>query len=203
MWSTFSDRFGRRATFAIFTFSSVPIYLGMPHLVQRVIEHAPDASLGPAYLAAFCGSSVAAITVMGGNFGTLAAYEVDLFGVRHLDAIHGRMLLSGTTAAVFGPALLLRLRGDSEAAAVRHLLSLVDPEAFRAAFGAGLEQAEELVAAKTVTLAKLLAVAPPGTPDPSPFLYDNALYAMAALATVACATHLAVGPVDKKFLRDD
>ena len=38
----------------------------------------------------FCASTVAAITVMGGTFAVLPAYEADLYGPKYVQAIHGR-----------------------------------------------------------------------------------------------------------------
>ncbi len=36
--------------------------------------------MAPYYLAAFCGSTVLAVSVMGGVFSVLPAYEADLYG---------------------------------------------------------------------------------------------------------------------------
>ena len=46
------------------------------------------------------------------------------------------------------------------------LLTKVDPEAFTAKFGCGLEGAQSLVEAKTLTLSKLMTIMPQGTVDP-------------------------------------
>ena len=43
-----------------------------------------------------------------------------------------------------------------------------------------------------MTLPLLLHIAPEGTPDPTPLLYDGAFYALAASASVACACNLAI-----------
>ena len=61
----------------------------------------------------------------------------------------------------------------------------VDPERFRQAFGAGIEQLDALVAQQTVTIAKLMEIAPPGTVDPTPSLYNLTMYLMAALLAIA------------------
>ena len=52
-------------------------------------------------------------------------------------------------------------------------------------FGAPVEQLEELVKAKTVTVSKLMEIAPEGTVDPTPSLYNTTMYAMAALLVIA------------------
>ena len=46
------------------------------------------------------------------------------------------------------------------------LLTKVDPQVFTAKFGCGLEGAQSLVEAKTLTLSKLMTIMPPGTVDP-------------------------------------
>ena len=43
----------------------------------------------------------------------------------------------------------------------------------------------------------------PGTIDPSPFLYNNTMYTMAGLVSVASALHFMVGPVDKKYFEKE
>ena len=78
------------------------------------------------------------------------------------------------------------------------LLEVVDPAAFHSLFGAPIDQAPSLIEAKTLTIAKLMSIAPPGTADPSPFIYNDTMYTMAALVGVGAALHFMVGPVDKK-----
>ena len=94
------------------------------------------------------------------------------------------------------------------------LLTKVDPQVFTAKFGCGLEGAQSLVEAKTLTISKLMTIMPPGTVDPrymyntkiqaskshnvnsiilSPFLYNNTMYTMAGLVTTASALHFMVG----------
>lgn len=47
----------------------------------------------------------------------------------------------------------------------------VNSESFANTFGAPIEQANQLIANKSLTLAKLVAIAPEGTIDPTPHLY--------------------------------
>ena len=79
------------------------------------------------------------------------------------------------------------------------LLSKVDPAKFQEAFGADLSQAQTLIEAKTLTITKLMNIMPQGTIDPSPFLYNNTMYTMAALVGIGAALHFMVRPVDKKY----
>ena len=75
--------------------------------------------MAPAFLAAFCGSTVAAISIMGGVFAVLPAYEADLYGPKYVQAIHGRFLLAATVSTIAGPLLLLNLRKAAEASAMK------------------------------------------------------------------------------------
>ena len=59
---------------------------------------------------------------------------------------------------------------------------------------------ESLVSANTVTISRLLEIAPPGTTDPSPFLYDTSFYSMAGIIGVASVANSMVTKVDAKLL---
>jgi Ca2+/H+ antiporter len=74
----------------------------------------------------------------------------------------------------------------------------VNPADFRAKFGAPLEQLQTLVAQKTVTLAKLMEIAPAGTINPASTLYNSTMILMACLLVVALIANLLVRPVDSK-----
>ena len=71
---------------------------------------------------------------------------------------------------ITGPSLLINLRSLSEKDTITKLLTQVSPEKFRSTFGAPMEKASGLLAAKTLSIGKLLALAPPGTLDPAPHL---------------------------------
>ena len=96
-WAALSDIVGRRNTFFAFTAGSVPIYLALPSIIDNVVA---TGSTFPLYV--FCASSVAAISIMGGVYATLPAYEADLFGAKYVGAIHGRMILYSSAAALTG-----------------------------------------------------------------------------------------------------
>ena len=74
---------------------------------------------------------------------------------------------------------------SSYKSAVSDLASSVSPEAFKAKFGAGIDQLQTLVDTKTVTIAHLMDVVPPGTLDPTPCLYNSTLYTMSGLLAAA------------------
>ena len=73
---------------------------------------------------AFSATAITAVSIMGGNFGTLPAYETDLFGVKYLDAIHGKFLLSVTMSSAMGPSIVLFMRDRSDTAAIQELLKV-------------------------------------------------------------------------------
>ena len=163
----------------------------------------PGGSLANIYLGAFCLSTVAAISVLGGVFSVLPAYEADLYGPKYVGPIHGRFLLAAAVSTTLGPALILNIRKMAESQALTDLLSKVDPQAFSAKFGADLSSAQSLIEAKTLTIAKLMTIMPPGTVDPSPFLYNNTMYTCAGLVSVASALHFMVKPVNTKYFETD
>ena len=44
-----------------------------------------------------------------------------------------------------------------------------------------------------------MEIAPTGTLDPSPFIYNSTLYTMAGLVSVAAMLHFMVKPVNSKY----
>jgi hypothetical protein len=139
----------------------------------------------------------------GGGFATIPAYIADLFGTMHVGGIHGRILTAWSTAGVLGPLAITSLRDMSVGSAIRDLASRVDPAAFSEKFGAPLDQLDSLVAAKTVTIARLMEIAPAGTIDPTPSLYNTTMYAMAALLVVAFIANMLMRPVKEHHHHDE
>ena len=72
----FYNILGRRNTFHVFTLGSIPIFASLPYFITQCVTD-PNGPLAPMYLAAFCGSTVAAISIMGGVFAVLPPYEVN------------------------------------------------------------------------------------------------------------------------------
>jgi len=197
-WAAISDKIGRRNTFHIYTLGAVPLFGGLPFLIDQCVSN-PSGPLAQVYLTAFCASTVAAISILGGTFAVLPAYEADLYGPKYVGPIHGRFLLAATASTIVGPGLLLNLRKVAESQALTDLLSKVDPTAFSSKFGADISSAQSLIEAKTLTISKLMTIMPPGTVDPSPFLYNNTMYTMAGLAGLGAMLHFLVKPVDNKY----
>ncbi|MEM9695809.1 MAG: hypothetical protein AAGA56_24915, partial [Myxococcota bacterium] len=93
------------------------------------------------------------------------------------------------------PLAITSLRDAAVGDAITELTSKVDDGAFLAAFGAGKADLASLVEAKTVTIAKLMDIAPAGTLDPTPGLYDTTMYLMAGLLFIALLANAFIRPV--------
>lgn len=70
----------------------------------------------------------------------------------------------------------------------------VSVESFQTAFGVSIDQAQDLIASKTITIHKLLVLCPAGTADPTPHLYDTTMYAMGGLMALGVISHYLVKP---------
>ena len=97
---------------------------------------------------------------------------------------------------MLGPVAITKLRARAVDDGIQELAAKVDPATFQQTFGAGLDQLPALVQAKTVTLAKLMAIAPPGTEDPTAGLYNTKMFLMAGLLLVELVANALVKPVD-------
>ncbi|WP_254695120.1 OFA family MFS transporter [Leisingera sp. NJS201] len=162
-WASASDYIGRKATYMFFFILGTALYLSIPYFASAA---AANPSL--IYLAGFYLATMLIFSMYGGGFATIPAYLADMFGTMHVGGIHGRLLTAWSTAGVLGPLAITSLRQMSVTSAVQDLAAKVDPAAFAAKFGAPVAQLDQLVAAKTVTIAKLMEIAPAGTLDPTP-----------------------------------
>jgi len=143
----------------------------------------------------FYAATMLIFTMYGGAFATIPAYLADIFGTKYVGGIHGRLLTAWSTAGVLGPLAITSLRESATTKAIQGLVDKVDPASFQATFGAGIGQLESLIEAKTVTIAKLMEIAPSGTIDPTPSLYNQTMYLMAALLIVAFIANFLMKPV--------
>ena len=193
VWASASDYIGRRNTYWVFFALGILLYLSIPFTAQRV-------SVMPSvvWLVYFYAATMIIFTMYGGGFATIPAYLADVFGTRYVGGIHGRLLTAWSTAGFLGPVAITSLRERSLSAAIHDLASRVDPERFRQAFGAGLDQLDTLVANQTVTIGKLMEIAPPGTVDPTPGLYNVTMYLMAGLLAIAMIANATLRPVHAK-----
>lgn len=192
-WASASDYLGRKNTYFIFFGLGIVLYCSIPFFAQQV-----SADPAVVWLVGFYAATMLIFTMYGGGFATIPAYLADIFGTRFVGGIHGRLLTAWSTAGVLGPLAITSLREKAVGEAITDLVSKVEPAQFQATFGAGVNQLSQLVEAKTVTIAKLMEIVPPGTVDPTPSLYNQTMYLMAALLFVALISNALMRPVAAK-----
>ena len=192
-WASTSDFIGRRNTYWIFFALGILLYLSIPYAAQRV-------SVAPAtiWLVYFYAATMIIFTMYGGGFATIPAYLADMFGTRYVGGIHGRLLTAWSVAGVLGPVAIDSLRENAINKAIGDLTANIDPATFGATFGAGVEELQVLVAQQTVTIAKLMEIAPAGTVNPTSSLYNSTMYLMAGLLAIALIANARMRPVDSK-----
>jgi MFS family permease len=190
-WASTSDYIGRRATYWIFFALGIALYVSIPYVARQV-------SIEPAtiWLVYFYAATMLIFTMYGGGFATIPAYLADMFGTRYVGGIHGRLLTAWSLAGFLGPVAITSLRERAIDAAIRDLAPRIEPARFAQAFGAGIEQLDLLIARQTVTISKLMEIAPAGTVDPTPSLYNLTMYLMAALLALALVANALMRPVD-------
>ena len=193
IWASLSDYIGRKNTYHCFFVIGTLLYLSIPFAANAV-------SVDPKimYLIMFYAATMIIFTMYGGGFATIPAYLADMFGTMHVGGIHGRLLTAWSAAGVIGPLAIAQLRQLSVNDALNALKVKIDPTLFLEKFGAPIEKIDELVKAKTVTISSLMEIAPVGTVDPTPSLYNTTMYAMAFLLVIAFFSNLLIKPVNKK-----
>jgi hypothetical protein len=107
----------------------------------------------------------------------LPAYIADLIGQKNASTIHGRASSAwALSVVVVGPMGLVYMRSQSVHDATQDLLGRIeDTDAFEYTFGCSASDmyaVQMLVDANTITIAWLMELVPPGTMDPTPFLYN-------------------------------
>ncbi len=105
-WASFSDRIGRKLTFATFFLLGAALYALSP-----LAAHTGSQAL---FVLALC----VMLSMYGGGFATVPAYLADLFGTQFVGAIHGRLLTAWSAAGLVGPTIVGVLRDHQIAAGV-------------------------------------------------------------------------------------
>ena len=98
IWSSLSDYLGRKTTYAIFFTLGIVLYIMIPF----------TGKIGS--IALFTAAFAVIISMYGGGFATIPAYLRDMFGTKQIGAIHGRLLLAWSMAAIIGPVTINYLR---------------------------------------------------------------------------------------------
>lgn len=193
IWASASDYLGRRNTYWIFFLLGIALYMSVPFTAQQV-----SASPSIIWLVYFYAATMIIFTMYGGGFATIPAYLADIFGTRYVGGIHGRLLTAWSTAGVLGPLAITSLRQNSVTRAINDLVATIDPQRFAEHFGAPLTQLDALVAQNSVTIARLMEIAPPGTSDPTSGLYNSTMILMALLLAIALVSNALMKPVDPR-----
>ena len=105
-WASFSDKIGRKLTYATFFVLGIAVYALAPWAA-----HGGQQAL---FVAMMC----VALSMYGGGFATVPAYLADMFGTQFVGAIHGRLLTAWSTAGVIGPLVINYIRESQIAAGV-------------------------------------------------------------------------------------
>ena len=193
IWASASDYIGRRNTYWVFFLLGIVLYLSVPFTAAQV-----SVSPSVVWLIYFYAATMIIFTMYGGGFATIPAYLADIFGTKYVGGIHGRLLTAWSTAGVLGPLAITSLRESSVNNAINELVTSIDPAAFQTAFGAGIDQLEALVAQNSVTIARLMEIAPAGTTDPTSGIYNSTMVLMAALLGIALISNALMRPVHPK-----
>ena len=97
-WASFSDKIGRKLTYATFFALGITLYALSPWAA-----HGGSQGL-------FVGMMCVILSMYGGGFATVPAYLADMFGTQFVGAIHGRLLTAWSTAGIIGPLLITQVR---------------------------------------------------------------------------------------------
>ena len=97
-WASISDYIGRKNTYTVYFILGIILYASVPAF----------GNMGSVFL--FVVAFLIIMSMYGGGFATVPAYLKDLFGVINVGAIHGRLLLAWSTAALLGPSLVNYIR---------------------------------------------------------------------------------------------
>jgi MFS family permease len=193
IWASGSDYIGRKNTYWIFFVLGILLYLSVPFTAQQV-----SANPSVVWLVYFYAATMIIFTMYGGGFATIPAYLADIFGTRYVGGIHGRLLTAWSTAGVLGPLAITSLRQNSVNDAIRDLMADIDPGIFLSKFGAPVEELELLIEQKTVTISRLMEIAPAGTIDPTSGLYNSTMVLMASLLAIALVSNALMRPVHSR-----
>jgi len=97
-WASLSDRIGRKNTYNVFFLLGAVLYFSIPSI----------GTAGSIVFFVLCFGLI--MSMYGGGFATIPAYLRDMFGTLQVGAIHGRLLLAWSAAAILGPVLINYLR---------------------------------------------------------------------------------------------
>ncbi|HEX3757738.1 MAG TPA: OFA family MFS transporter [Kofleriaceae bacterium] len=97
-WASFSDKIGRKVTYATFFTLGIALYALSPSAARA------------GSVALFVAMMCVILSMYGGGFSTVPAYLADIFGTQFVSAIHGRILTAWSAAGIFGPLVVNEIR---------------------------------------------------------------------------------------------
>eukprot|EP00494_Astrolonche_serrata_P032504 UN32773 len=160
---------GRRATFTGILGAAPLCYLS-------VMWAAHNVEMGALPLYAFCGVTWGILLSFGGSVATRPAYAGDIFGMQNVAAFTARQLSVVLPAAFAGPKITSYIRDKSISEAIHDLTQKISDEDFFHHFSTTKDHLEELITNKSITISRLMDILPPGTDDPTKYIYDHALW---------------------------
>lgn len=187
-WATISDKIGRKNAYYTYFGLGVPLYLSLPCWAAMTTSDPLIA------LCLFYASTMVTFSTYGAGFSTMPPYVADVFGPKDTSAIFGRVLTAWSAAGILGPMAIMQLRARAQSRAAAELAAQIGDEKFLAVFHAPIADLDTLVASKAVTLQKLLEVAPAGTIDPSPYIYNEVMFMMAGIQALAILSNSRIHP---------
>jgi MFS family permease len=159
----------------------------------------------PSLLAAGIDTSTALFAFQAGAVANCAIYAgvpllivpvaAQRFGSSCAAEVYWRTWIALPIANVLATGYLARARDASYKAHALRIANLCEDDAFAGTFGAAKDDADalaRLVDSKTITIPMLLRAAPEGTPDPSPWLYQDTLAQFAVVGTLAIGCNIAL-----------
>jgi len=185
--------YGRRLSYTLMFGAAAPAYMA----VIWSVHQNDGTSVLP--LVVFSGSVFTILSSFGGSAATRPAIVGDLFGLKNVAPLSARQLSVVLPGAFAGPKAVTSFRESSVNDAIYRLSENINNDAFESAFGLGKEHLNTLIEQKTVTVPRLMEIAPPGTIDPSPFVYDTSMYLMCGLTGLALLTNQLIKPVSKEL----
>lgn len=193
-WASASDYLGRKPTMFVCSLA-LPACLMVPQVTHLAVAGGAESTTA---LYLFYGTTFAIVSWYGGVLALIPSYVSDVFGPKQAPVIYGRLMTGWSATAILTPSMLASLKGHSSFSAIESLAAATTPAAFEQAFKAPLSDLHSLVDAKTVTIARLMEIAPPGTVDPTPFIYDSTFYSVSGILAVAAVSNALITKVDSK-----
>jgi OFA family oxalate/formate antiporter-like MFS transporter len=98
IWSSLSDKLGRKGVFMLILGTQVPLFLVLPAIGNVTL---------------FTVVACYILACYGGGFATMPAYAADTFGAKNMGSIYGKVLLAWAAAGVVGPILMEKIKTSS------------------------------------------------------------------------------------------